>query len=130
VAFPDLDEKALLDKYSKKAMCRFMQWRVSVLDDRVRMELDALPSDMRARLARIVDLIEAHGLEHVHEPHVKHLHQSLWEMRMKGRDDISRAIYVTASGRRVIIVRAFVKKAQKTPHREIKLALQRAEELK
>jgi phage-related protein len=51
-------------------------------------------------------------------------------MRMKGRDGISRAIYVTASGRRVIIVRAFVKKTQKTPHREIKLALQRAEELK
>ena len=48
---------------------------------------------------------------------------------MKGRDGISRAIYVTASGKRVVIVRAFIKKSQKTPQREIKLALQRAKEL-
>ena len=106
-----------------------MSWRVSVFDSNVQAELDALPSDMRARLVRIVDLIEAYGLENVGQPHVKHLQQSLWEMRMKGRDGISRAIYVTASGKRVVIVRAFIKKSQKTPQREIKLALQRAKEL-
>ncbi|MEY5007855.1 MAG: type II toxin-antitoxin system RelE/ParE family toxin [Sphingomonadaceae bacterium] len=106
-----------------------MSWRVSVFDSNVQAELDALPSDMRARLVRIVDLIETYGLENVGQPHVKHLQQSLWEMRMKGRDGISRAIYVTASGKRVVIVRAFIKKSQKTPQREIKLALQRAKEL-
>ena len=106
-----------------------MSWRVSVFDSNVQAELDALPSDMRARLVRIVDLIETYGLENVGQPHVKHLQQSLWEMRMKGRDGISRAIYVAASGKRVVIVRAFIKKSQKTPQREIKLALQRAKEL-
>lgn len=106
-----------------------MSWRVSVFDSNVQAELDALPSDMRARLVRIVNLIETYGLENVGQPHVKHLQQSLWEMRMKGRDGISRAIYVTASGKRVVIVRAFIKKSQKTPQREIKLALQRAKEL-
>jgi len=34
---------------------------------------------------------------------------------MKGKDGISRAIYVTARGRRVVVVRVFVKKTQKTP---------------
>lgn len=48
---------------------------------------------------------------------------------MKGRDGISRALYVTAKGRRVVVVRVFVKKTQKTPRREIKLALQRAKEV-
>ena len=48
---------------------------------------------------------------------------------MKGRDGIARAFYVTRSGRRLIIVRVFTKKTQKTPPREIKLALQRAEEV-
>ena len=51
-------------------------------------------------------------------------------MRLSGRDGISRAIYVTASGRRVVIVRAFIKKTQKTPRSEIELALKRTEELK
>jgi phage-related protein len=50
-------------------------------------------------------------------------------MRLKGRDGIARAVYVTALGRRVVIVRVFVKKTQQTPHSEIDLALRRAKEL-
>ena len=38
---------------------------------------------------------------------------------------ISRAIYVTATGQRVVIVRAFVKKTQQTPQRELDIARQR-----
>jgi phage-related protein len=49
-------------------------------------------------------------------------------MRIKGKDGISRAVYVTAIGRRVV-VRVFVKKTQKTPLREIEIALQRAQEV-
>lgn len=48
---------------------------------------------------------------------------------MKGRDGISRALYVTAKEKRVWVVRIFVKKTQKTPRKEIKLALKRAEEI-
>ena len=72
---------------------------------------------MRARLTRIANLIE---------PHVKHIEDRLWEMRLKGRSGISRALYVTATGQRVVIVRVFVKKTEKTPRREIALALARA----
>ncbi len=50
-------------------------------------------------------------------------------LRVTGRDGISRAIYVTASGRRVVILRAFVKKTQKTPPRELEIARQRAKEV-
>jgi phage-related protein len=106
-----------------------MTWIVEVLDARVRDELEALPADTRARFRRIVELIQGHGLERMREPHVKHLEGPLWEMRMKGKDGISRAIYVTASGRRVVVVRVFVKKTQKTPRREIDLALKRAKEV-
>jgi len=49
---------------------------------------------------------------------------------MTGRAGISRAIYVTAVGRRVIVVRVFVKKTQKTPARELDLARQRAKDVK
>lgn len=95
----------------------------------MRSELDVLPVDIRASFARIVQLIEVAGLQRVHEPYVKHLEGPLWEMRMKGKDGIARAVYVTATGRRVVIVRAFTKKTQKTPRREIELALKRAKEV-
>jgi len=48
---------------------------------------------------------------------------------MTGQDGISRALYVTVRDKRVVVVRVFVKKTQKTPRREIDLALQRAKEV-
>jgi phage-related protein len=106
-----------------------MAWIVETLDANVDAELDELPADMRAYLQRIVGLIETYGLEQVREPYLKHLEGRLWEMRLRGRAGIARAIYVTAVGKRVVIVRAFVKKTQKTPQRELTLARARAKEV-
>jgi hypothetical protein len=47
--------------------------------------------------------IQLHGMAAMHEPYVKHLEGKLWEMRMKGKDGIARAIYVTAKGERVVV---------------------------
>ena len=103
-----------------------MKWTVETLNEVVDAEVEALPADMRARLAHISSLIEEVGLEQVGQPHVKHLQDQLWEMRLSGRSGISRALYVVATRRRVVIVRVFVKKTQKTPRHEIDLALARA----
>ena len=62
-------------------------------------------------------------------PHVRHLTGPLWEMRLSGRDGISRALHVAARGRRVAALRVFVKKTGRTPRREIELALRRAPEV-
>ena len=107
-----------------------MTWTVEFLDEAALAELEAMPADIRARFARIVGLIEGHGLERVGEPHVKHLQGKLWEMRMKGRDGIARSLYVSATGRRVIVLRTFARKTRQTPRREIELALERAKEVK
>ena len=106
-----------------------MAWRVEILNETVAAEIAALPSDMQARFLRLAERIASVGLESVSEPHVKHLEGKLWEMRLTGRDGIARALYVTAIGRRIVVVRAFVKKTQKTPRSEIELALQRAKEV-
>jgi len=106
-----------------------MNWIVETLNETVDEELESLPADMRARFGRIAFLIERAGLERVGEPHMKHLEGPLWEMRMNDRDGIARAPYVTVKNRRVVVVRVFVKKTQKTPRREIELALKRAEEV-
>jgi len=47
----------------------------------------------------------------------------------QGGAGIARALYVTAAEQRVVILRAFVKKTEKTPMGEINLALERAKEL-
>jgi phage-related protein len=107
-----------------------MAWTVETLNETVDAELAELPADMRARLVRISELIEAVGLPNVKEPHVRHVRGQLWEIRLKGKAGIARALYVTSKARRVVIVRAFIKKTEKTPTGEIDLALQRAKEMK
>jgi len=105
-------------------------WCVEILNETVSAEIEALPADMYARFLRIADRITQVGLESMGEPHVKHLDGKLWEIRLTGRDRIARALYVTATGQRVVVVRAFIKKTQKTPRAEIELALLRAKEIR
>jgi phage-related protein len=104
-------------------------WRVEILDAVVAAEIEALPEDIQAAFLRLAERIEAVGLERIWEPHVRHLRGKLWEMRLTGRDGIGRAIYVTATGRRIVVLHAFVKKTQKTPARALELAEQRAKEV-
>lgn len=106
-----------------------MAWTVETLSEAVDAELANLPADMRARFARVAELIEAVGLPSVRDPHVKHLRGAIWEIRLKDKAGIARALYAAARGQRVVVVRVFVKKTQKTPGSEIDLALQRAKEL-
>ena len=92
-------------------------------------EASALPKDFRARLERFADLIREHGIAAMREPYAKHLEGKLWEFRLKGQSGIARSLYVTVTGQRVVVLRTFVKKTQKTPRREIELALARAKEI-
>ena len=106
-----------------------MVWRVEILNQTVREELESLPADMRAKLDHIVRLIEEFGLSQVHEPYVKPIRDKLWEMRLKGRDGIARALYVTTKDRRIVVLHAFHKKTRKIPKRAVDTALSRMKEV-
>jgi len=100
-------------------------------------ELDEQPADIRAKLDRLVSLIKTFGLERIPAKYAQHLQDELWEFRLIGKDGIARALkdgiaralYVTRHGQRIVIVRVFTKKTQKTPRREIRIALQRAKDI-
>ena len=104
-------------------------WSVEFIDDSALSEYLALPEDMQVKFSRIANMIESFGLAKIHEPYVKHIEGKLWEMRLIGKDGIARSLYVTASGKRVVVLRTFIKKSQKTPRHEIDYALKRAKEL-
>lgn len=105
-------------------------WTVETLNAIVDAEITGLPVDQRARLVRVTELIAAVGPHNLPRDMVKHLEEKLWEIRVQAASGISRAIYVTVTGQRVVIVRAFVKKTQKTPQRELEIARARAKEVR
>lgn len=90
-------------------------------------ELQALPADMRASFLHIGELLEAFGPQRVGLPHVRPLEGKLWEMRMRGRDGIARAVYAAVQGRTLVVLHVFVKKTRTTPRAAIETARKRLE---
>lgn len=106
-----------------------MRWSVETFGEVVDAEILDLPPGLQARLIRLFEAIETVGLEQLREPHVKHLEGKLWELRAKSSDGIARGIYVTVTGRRVVILHVFVKKSQKTPRVALEIARSRMKEI-
>ena len=101
-----------------------MRWTVETVAA-VDAEIAALPVPLRARLVRLLETVENVGLEALRAPHVKHLDGKLWELRVRAAGGRARGIYVTATGRRVVVLHVFAKKTQRTPRRALALARER-----
>lgn len=67
-----------------------MRWAVRTLNAIVDAEIKALPPDMQARFLRFAEIIEQAGFAALPREAVKHLDGKLWELRVAGRDGISR----------------------------------------
>ena len=64
-------------------------------------------------------------MEELQAPHARHVEGKLWELRVRAEEGIARAIYVTATGRRVVVLHVFAKKSRKTPRRALETARER-----
>jgi len=106
-----------------------MQWHVETLNTKVDEELECLEPTLLTKFLHISEMLETFGPHQVREPYVKPLGNKLWEIRMKGKSGIARAIYVTVRERRIVVLHVFVKKTAKTPRSAIKLALERMKEI-
>ena len=101
-----------------------MNWTVETVSA-VDTEIETLPVALRTRLIRLLEVVENVGLEALRAPHVKHLDGKLWELRVRAEGGIARGIYVTAAGRRVVVLHVFAKKSRRTPRRALATARER-----
>lgn len=78
----------------------------------------------KAKAFRIVQYIKEYGLIAV-IPHIKKLTGTpFWEIRILGEDSV-RILYITRREKKILLLHAFVKKTNKTPSKEIEIALSR-----
>ena len=89
----------------------------------------ALPDTLAARYVVLTRRMVAVGAN-LGEPHTKAMGQGLFELRLKGAEGIARVFYCTQVGRRIVVLHSFVKKSQRTPLRELDLAMARMKEVK
>jgi len=105
-----------------------MNWKIEFFDEGVEEETLALPPKILAKMLHIFELIEMAGAQ-LGEPYTKPLKEGLFEVRAKAREGIGRSIYCYQKGQKIIILHSFVKKDQKTPARDLDIALKRKKEI-
>lgn len=75
-----------------------------------------------AKVTHAIDLLEKHG-PFLGMPHSKKLTSELYELRIKGKQEI-RIIYVFIK-KDIYLLHAFKKQTQKTPSKELNIAIKR-----
>ena len=91
-------------------------------------EMRKQPELIQAKFDQLLEVIKRQGFDGIPSRRYKQLTRDIWELRVWGRDTTARTLYLKRDGVRVIIVRVFTKKDEKTPLSEIRLAQKRAKE--
>ena len=105
-----------------------MVFRLSYYNETVEAELDAWPVSLRARYRALTVRMEEFG-PNLGMPHTRALGNGLFEIRAKAEEGIGRAFFCTMVGRKIVILHSFIKKTDKTPKRELDIALTRQKEV-
>ncbi|MBU3591166.1 type II toxin-antitoxin system RelE/ParE family toxin [Polynucleobacter sp. 78F-HAINBA] len=88
-----------------------------------------LPISLQARYIALTQRMIEYG-PHLGLPHTDSFGGGLFELRLKGAEGIARVFFCTLVEREIVMLHSFIKKSQKTPDRELKLAKLRMKELK
>jgi phage-related protein len=105
-----------------------MAWNIEYYNHTVEQTVLRLPPGLLARYLRLTDLMIEFG-PNLGMPHTRAMGEGLFELRVKGPEGIARVFYCTLVQRRIVMLHAFIKKAQKTPKRELDRAKRRLQEV-
>ena len=86
--------------------------------------LDSLDNKMSAKLVSLLELLEEKGTA-LREPYSAPIGEGLFELRCKQGSNNVRVLYFFYYGKTIVVTNGFVKKTQKTPAKEIRLAKER-----
>ena len=87
--------------------------------DSVINEIDDFGKNNAAKVFRVIELLKTYGHE-VLETHIKHI-----DRKSEIKIDKYRVLYFLYENQHYILIRAFMKKTQKTPEKEIEIAEKR-----
>ncbi len=88
-----------------------------------------LPATLQARYIGLTNRMLEFG-PHLGLPHTDAFGGGLFELRLKGAEGIARVFFCTMVEQEIVMLHSFIKKTQRTPEKELKLAKQRMKEIK
>jgi phage-related protein len=105
-----------------------MNWQIKYYNRKLEEQILSLPSGLLARYLRLTDLMLEFG-SNLGLPHTKPIESNLFELRVKSKEGIARVFFCTKIGKKIIMLHSFIKKSQKTPQKELKIAKSRMNEV-
>jgi phage-related protein len=105
-----------------------MAWNIEYYNDKVAKIILKMPSGLLARYIHITDMMLVFG-PNLGMPHTQSMGEKLFEIRLKSKEGISRIFYCTKTGERIIMLHMFIKKSEKTPEKELRVARDRLKEV-
>ncbi len=105
-----------------------MSWKIEYYNDDLENEILSLPHGLLARYLRLTDLLIEFG-SNLGMPHTRFIEEGLIELRIKGKEGISRVFFCTKAGKRIIMLHLIIKKSNKTPKNELQTAKKRMKEV-
>lgn len=105
-----------------------MKWQILFYSDKVEKETLEFPDKILAKLLHIFEMIQSSG-PNLGMPYTDSLGDGLFEVRAKGQEGIGRSLFCYTNGKVIIILHSFIKKTQKTPKKELEIALTRKKEI-
>jgi len=92
-------------------------------------EILSLPDTLQARYIGLTARMMVNGAN-LGKPHTEAFGDGLFELRLKGAEGIASVFYCTLVGCQIVMLHCFVKKSQKTPINERRIAEKRMKEVK
>ena len=106
-----------------------MRYSIVYYSQEVQDEIMNLPVTLQARFIGLTDRMMEHG-PNLGLPHTDAFGGGLFELRLKGAEGIARVFFCLIVKQQIVMLHSFIKKTQKTPDKELKLAKQRMKEFK
>jgi len=105
-----------------------MTWKLEYHSPKVERQILNLPTGLLARYFHLSDLMIEFG-SNLGMPHTKAISGGLIELRVKSSEGIARIFFCTKIGKRIIMLHVLVKKTQKIPKNDLKIAKKRMNEV-
>jgi phage-related protein len=106
-----------------------MDYTIVYYSESVQEQILDLPDTLAARYVVLTRRMVAIG-PNLGVPHTKAFGDGLFELRLKGAEGIARVFFCTQIGKRIVVLHSFIKKSDRTPQRELDVALTRLKEIK
>lgn len=105
-----------------------MKYQIEYYNGKLRKWIDSMPVRMRAYYARLTERMLEMG-PNLEMPFTKSLGGGLFELRIKAQEGISRVFYCVIKRNTIVMLHGFIKKTQKIPSKELKIATERLKEV-